>query len=39
MKIALKFKIIHYYICYIVGLFYIEFLYVGDIGFGEVGLD
>ena len=27
MKIVLKFKIIHYYICYIVGIFYIELLY------------
>ena len=42
MKIVLKFKIIHYYFCYIVGLFYIEFLYWGDKvrgGGGEVGLD
>ena len=30
MKIVLKFKIIHYYICYIVGLFYIELLYWRD---------
>ena len=30
MKIDLQFKIIHYYICYIVGLFYIELLYRGD---------
>ena len=30
MKIVLKFKIIHYYICYIVGLFYIELLYWTD---------
>ena len=30
MKIVLKFKIIHYYICDIVGLFYIELLYWRD---------
>ena len=30
MKIVLKFKIIHYYICYIVELFYIELLYWRD---------
>ena len=30
MKIVLKFKIIHYHICYIVGLFYIELLYWRD---------
>ena len=30
MKIVLKFKITHYYICDIVGLFYIELLYWTD---------
>ena len=43
MKIVLKFKIIHYYICYIVGLFYIELLYWRDRmrggGGGGVGLE
>ena len=38
MKIVLKFKIIHYYICDIVGLFYIELLYWRDMmrGVGSV---
>ena len=37
MKIVLKFKIIHYYFCYIVGLFYVEFLYWRDKMRGEGG--
>ena len=36
MKVVLKFKIIHYYICYIVGLF-ISNCYIGEIGLGGWG--